>query len=62
MFYIFIIITFSVNIIDIDDSIRPLPTNSLELRERIKRGAYRPILSVYPCAQQNGRNRSFRKE
>ncbi|KAF0711001.1 Uncharacterized protein FWK35_00031899, partial [Aphis craccivora] len=41
----------TVNSTNIDDPIRTFPKNSLEFREKNKRGAYRPILSVYPCTQ-----------
>lgn len=34
----------------------------LALSQRIKSGAFRPILPLYPCSQQNGKNRSFHKE
>lgn len=40
-----------MNSTNIDDPIRTFPKNSLEFREKNKRGAYRPILSVYPCTQ-----------
>lgn len=48
---------FSVNSTDIDDPARPFPKNSIDFKERIKRGAYRPILPLYPCTLQNGRKR-----
>jgi len=48
---------FSVYFTNIDDPVRPFPKNFIDFKGRIKRAAYRPILPLYPCTQQNVRKR-----
>lgn len=44
---------------DPDDPSNKLPTNALELRNRIQNGPFQPILKVYPRIKQSGRYRCF---
>ncbi|KAL4123380.1 hypothetical protein QTP88_015576 [Uroleucon formosanum] len=46
---------------NINDPIHSLPTNRLELKERILKGPYRPVLSLFPRTKQGQYFRSFQE-
>lgn len=54
----------NLNILDtthVNDPIRPLSKNTLELRERIKMGPFQPAYEIYPRTKQCNKNRAFQK-
>ncbi|XP_022163878.1 zinc finger MYM-type protein 1-like, partial [Myzus persicae] len=52
----------TVSSIDIHDPIHPSSLTHLNLKERILKGGYKPILSLYPRKLQGNKFRSFHKE
>ncbi|KAL4141956.1 hypothetical protein QTP88_004495 [Uroleucon formosanum] len=52
----------TVSSIDIHDPIHPSSLTHLNLKERILKGGYKPILSLYPRKLQGHKFRSFHKE
>lgn len=48
-------------LLHLNDPINPLPSNRLELDERIHNGPFCPILELFPRQKQGNSMRSFRK-